>query len=174
MPMKTTVSDRVEQLYRGEKIRMSRHSEQCAYSAIGCCTCTIYDLPVMEDRPETHPLDGETSKGYREFSTGASRDTAIGKLDVSRYIHPLVLKRFAEYMLEKQTMPDGTTRSGDNWQKGIPPQELMSSLARHNLDIWLHMKEEGGESTEGLDAALMGALFNTMALVLHLERGTLK
>ena len=128
---------------------------------------------------ERHPnstctCSDETSKGYREFSTGASRDTAIGKLDVSRYIHPLVLKRFAEYMLEKQTMPDGTTRSGDNWQKGIPPQELLSSLARHDLDISLHLKGEGSEAKEPLDRALLGALFNVMALMLHLERGTIE
>ena len=114
----------------------------------------------------------ETSKGFRKFPSGASRDTAIGKLDIARYIHPLVLKRFAEYMLEKQTMPDGTTRSGDNWQKGIPPQELLSSLQRHNLDIWLHMKDQ--DATENLSDALMGALFNTMALMLHVERGTIE
>ena len=139
------------------------------------CRCGPEPGGTWAARPPGEPRwpDSETTKGFREFSSGASRDTAIGKLDVARYIHPLVIKRFAEYMLEKQEMPDGTTRTGDNWQKGIPPQELMSSLERHNLDIWLHMKGEGSVAEEPLDRALLGAFFNVMALMLHLERGTI-
>ena len=165
-----TVADRVEQLYRGEKITMDK-SEQWY-----CAECREMHLAEFTHKPPGAPRwpdTDETSKGYREFKTGASRDTAIGKLDVARYIHPLVIKRFAEYMLEKQDMPDGTTRTGDNWQKGIPPQELMSSLGRHHLDIWLHMKNESTEAQEPLDRALLGALFNIMALILHEERGTI-
>ena len=139
------------------------------------------DTLVKPSRPPGEPrwpdkswTTDETSKGFREFSSGASRDTAIGKLDVARYIHPLVIKRFAEYMLEKQEMPDGTTRSGDNWTKGIPPQELLSSLERHNLDIWLHMKGECQDAEESIENALLGAWFNIMAMILHNERDTLK
>jgi len=156
-----TVADRVEQLYRGERITMKPECSRCSHLKEDC-RCS-----------------DETPKGYREFTTGASRDTAIGKLDVARYIHPLVIKRFAQYMLEKQTMPDGTTRSGDNWQKGIPPQELLSSLQRHNLDIWevlvgpVGPPEGDGEAAESiLKDALPAALFNIMALMLHLEKGT--
>lgn len=115
----------------------------------------------------------ETGKGYRQFSTGATRDTAIGKIDPARYVHPAVVKAFATYMYEKQSMPDGTVRAGDNWQKGIPPEELMSSLARHYLDIWLHLKGESALATEPLDRALNGARFNVDALHLHLIKGTL-
>ena len=122
--------------------------------------------------------DAETGRGYRQFESGATRDTAIGKLDVARYIHPTVLRRYCEFMLAKQTMPDGT-RSGDNWQKGIPPAELLSSLQRHNLDIWevLSMptarKPDGEKAEKTLRDALPAALFNIMALMLHLEKGTI-
>lgn len=130
----------------------------------GCMGGCIYRAEKVSD---------ETGRGYREFSTGATRDTAIGKMDPARYEDPAVHDAYYRYMHEKQEMPDGTIRAGDNWQKGIPPEELMSSLARHYHDIYLHLKGEGALATEPLDRALCGARFNVHALHRHLIKGTL-
>lgn len=115
----------------------------------------------------------ETSKGYREFPSGATRDTALGKIDPARYLHPATILMYARYMNEKEIMSDGSRRAGDNWQRGIPPEELRSSLARHHLDVDLHLKGCGKDAEESLDRALCGALFNTLALMLHHHEKTL-
>lgn len=118
-------------------------------------------------------VSDETPKGYREFPSGATRDTALGKIDPARYLHPATILMYARYMNEKEIMSDGSRRAGDNWQRGIPPEELRSSLARHHLDIDLHLKGCGKDAEESLDRALCGALFNTLALMLHHHEETL-
>ena len=35
-------------------------------------------------------MEHENGNGYRTFPTGASRDTGVGKLEISRYTHPAV------------------------------------------------------------------------------------
>ena len=134
-------------------------------------TCTFCGETCDWDAIHQCAPNDETGRGYRQFSTGATRDTAEGKIDPSRAIHPSVLRMFCDYMLAKAEMPDHV-RSQDNWQRGIPPAELLASLSRHHLDIWSHLK--GGPTTEEIDAALNGALFNVMALMLHHLRGTLE
>ena len=94
----------------------------------------------------------------RTFDTGATRDTINKKLQLAGYLSPLVLKRFGEYMLKHQLLPDGTQRASDNWKRGIPKAVYLDSLIRHVLDIWL--EHEGEPSRDGLEEALMGALFN--------------
>lgn len=96
----------------------------------------------------------------RKFDSGATRDTADGKIDPEGYLSPLVIKRYSEYMLENQVQSDGTIRPSDNWQKGIPLDAYMSSGFRHFLDWWL--EHRGQESREGLEKALCGLMFNTM------------
>ena len=72
----------------------------------------------------------------RRFESGATRDTDEGKLDYESFFSPLVLKRRAEYMHEHRIQADGSLRPGDNWQKGIPPNEYMKSMFRHFMDAW--------------------------------------
>lgn len=113
----------------------------------------------------------ENGNGYRTYDSGASRDTGIGKLEFSRCWHPIVLKRFAEFMFSKCIMPDGSYRRSDNWQKGIPTDDLIESLERHDSDIQLHLKGWGEEATETLQTACCAALFNIQAILLkELER----
>lgn len=95
------------------------------------------------------------------FPTGANRDTDDGKLDYEGFISPLVLQRYAEYMHENRRMRDGSLRASDNWQKGIPKDELAKSKIRHDMDFWL--EHDGFQSREGIEKALCGSIFNSMA-----------
>lgn len=67
---------------------------------------------------------------FRQFSTGATRDTASGKLEYSRFINPLNDFSFASYMQSKQII-GWEYRRWDNRQKGIPEESLFDSLCRH-------------------------------------------
>jgi hypothetical protein len=47
-----------------------------------------------------------------------------------------VEERFCEYMLKHQYQTDGTKRTSDNWQKGMPKDTYMQGLKRHVLHLW--------------------------------------
>lgn len=96
----------------------------------------------------------------RNFNTGATRDTIEGKMQLSGYIHPLVLKAYGDYMLKHQKQADGKFREADNWQKGMAKDVYLDSLIRHVLDVWLEHK--GYPSRDGLREALCACLFNVM------------
>ena len=96
----------------------------------------------------------------RNFDTGASRDTADGKLDYEGFLSPAVLKVFAQYMHKNRKMQDGSLRSSDNWQKGIPIDVYMKSLHRHFMDLWLGHRLYSTES--GRREAICGIMFNAM------------
>jgi hypothetical protein len=98
----------------------------------------------------------------REFKTGAWRDTEEGKIDFEGFMHPLVIKKFGEYMTKNRKMKDGSLRDSDNWQKGIPKDVYMKSLWRHMHDLWLHHRGYPEESRESIDDAICGVLFNSM------------
>lgn len=108
----------------------------------------------------------------RRFDTGATRDDAEDKPDYEGFFSPIVIQRYGEYMLKHQVQADGTLRSSDNWQKGIPKDEYIKSALRHTLDWWL--EHDGHLSRAGLQDALCGVMFNAMGY-LHedlLENGS--
>lgn len=73
---------------------------------------------------------------FRVFDTGASRDTDKGKIDIDAVFPPELMESQAQYMLEHSTMPDGSTRSQSNWQKGMPiDTAYIKSLSRHFNDF---------------------------------------
>lgn len=93
----------------------------------------------------------------REFETGATRDTDEGKLDYEAFLSPAVLERFARYMHQNRIQPDGTLRSGDNWQKGIPKDAYMKSAWRHFHEWWTAHREDTNPQE-----AICALLFNAM------------
>jgi len=107
----------------------------------------------------------------REFETGATRDTAEGKLDPEGFTHPMVLHQFYKYMNMNRLQSDGSLRASDNWQKGIPRDAYMKSLKRHCDDLWL--EHRGFGTTNGKIAALCAIMFNSMGYLLEelKERG---
>jgi hypothetical protein len=114
-------------------------------------------------------MSTKDDKVMRSFDTGATRDTADGKLDMEGFTHPMVEKQFAKYMNMNRLQSDGNLRASDNWQKGIPIDAYMKSLRRHHDDVWL--EHRGFDTEAGLVAALCGIIFNAKGYLLeHLKR----
>lgn len=73
----------------------------------------------------------------RTFETGATREANEDKLKYEGCLSPIVLRRFAQYMLKHELQSDGQRRKADNWQAGIPLDAYMDSLLRHTIELWL-------------------------------------
>lgn len=104
----------------------------------------------------------------RTFPNGATRDTDTNKADYRGYLSPQVLKRFGEYMLKHQVQPNGALRDSDNWKKGIPQKEYLSSLLRHVVDLWRALEGTGSGlplSDEATQDLLCALLFNVQGLL---------
>lgn len=105
----------------------------------------------------------------RQFETGATRNTDTEKLDYEGFLSPQVLRSYAEYMHTHRKQADGTLRSADNWQNGIPLDVYMSSAWRHFMDLWsLHRGQpatspEDGHEIDKLEA-INACLFNLMGM----------
>jgi hypothetical protein len=105
----------------------------------------------------------------RQFKSGAKRDTNEGKLEYARFLSPIVIRRYAEYMNKHRKMTDGTLREPDDWQQlfGENHEQIcMDSLARHFMDIWL--ENDGYKSRDGKEEALCAIMFNSMAMLYKL------
>ena len=101
----------------------------------------------------------------RQFNTGATRDTDVGKNDYEGFLSPLVIETYGNYMTKHRTQVDGKLRDSDNWQKGLPKEAYMKSAWRHFLDVWfIHRgykridKQTGKEIT--MEDALCALFFN--------------
>ena len=114
-----------------------------------------------------HPPFVPTTTSVRTFVTGATRDTDQGKLDYDGFLHPLVLKRFAEYMHKHRTLSDGSLRDSDNWTKGMPREVYLKSLVRHVEDLRLVLHGHPEQAREDLEEALCASLFNVQGLLLE-------
>lgn len=99
----------------------------------------------------------------RMFDTGATRDTDEGKLDFEAFLSPKVLRAYAEYMDSCRVQADGTLRTGDNWQKGIPRDVLMKSMWRHFMAVWEAHRGVGDHDCFDEVEDLCALLFNVMA-----------
>ena len=111
-------------------------------------------------RAEVEETPSPSEPRVRTFETGATRDTDEGKHDYRGYLSPLVLRRFGEYMTKHRTQSDGTVRASDNWKKGMPQQEYLSSALRHVGDVWLLHEGYDGVASQDIEEALCGLLFN--------------
>ena len=96
----------------------------------------------------------------RTFESGATRDNDDEKLDYEGFLSPLVLRRYAEYMHANRIQANGTVRSSDNWQKGIPQSAYMKSMWRHFMAVWTGYRN-GDVSEDDLCALL----FNVMGML---------
>lgn len=125
---------------------MAEHKKQVSMHHSSAATC--------------HPVDDDGE--VRKFGTGATRDTAEGKLDFEAFLCPLVLKRYAEYLNANRKQSDGSLRAGDNWQKGIPLATYMKSKFRHFVDTWLLHRNRHSHVSVSIETSLCAELFNTM------------
>ena len=104
----------------------------------------------------------------RHFESGANRNNDVSKPDYEGCLSPLVLERYAQYMLSHTALEDGTIRDSDNWQKGMPLPAYMKSMWRHFMDTWgKHRRWQTqphpnitSAQSEKLEVALCGVIFN--------------
>lgn len=123
------------------------------------CFIDYSNLGLEYDKHVELNIDEQSNK-VRTFESGATRDQDLNKLDFEGFLSPLVLEEFAKYMHKNRIQSDGSMRSSENWQKGIPKDAYMKSAFRHFHDWW--KEHRGYESREGMKDALMGLLFNVM------------
>ncbi len=100
------------------------------------------------------------TKEIRKFSSGATRDSEMGKNDYEGFISPIVIEAFGNYMTKHRMQSNGKLRDSDNWQKGFGLDVCIKSGWRHFLDWWL--EHRGYKSRDGMIDALCGLMFNTM------------
>ena len=98
----------------------------------------------------------------RTFETGATRNDDGDALEYARFLSPLALKRYAEYMHKNRVQADGEIRDPDNWKKGMTTRSFMDSDFRHLMDLWLIHDGYAGEARGDAEEALCGILFNTI------------
>ena len=107
----------------------------------------------------------------RTFPTGATRDTADGKLEPWGFTSALVEKQFSKYMHEHRIQTDGTLRDSDNWKKGIPLKSYEHSLSRHVLDLKLILEGFPGEAREpDIRVVLCAIIFNAQGMLYEILR----
>ena len=104
-----------------------------------------------------------TTDNCRYFPTGATRDTAEGKLDIHRFLSPEVLERYCQYLQAHRQQSDGKLRDPDNWKKGMPLSVYMASMTRHFFEVW--SQYHTGERGEVDDDALCALMFNVMGFL---------
>jgi len=105
----------------------------------------------------------------RQFKSGATRDTAEGKLDWEGFISPVAMRRYAEYMNRHRTQADGSLRDSDNWQSGFPRRQTMKSLVRHAWDLWYEWRR--GKDEVVMVDLLCAVIFNVQSLLLEITLG---
>jgi hypothetical protein len=96
--------------------------------------------PMGIDVPDYKPggvnYMNANEKALREFETGATRSSDLGRIDPEAALSPLVIERYNEYILKHRRQADGALRDMDNWQKGIPLAVYFKGLWRHMLHAW--------------------------------------
>lgn len=102
-------------------------------------------------------LENKENK-MREFETGATRNTEIGKLDYEGFNCPLVDERYAQYLNKHRKQADGKMRASDNWQKGIPLNVYIKSLYRHFIDF--RKAHRGYKVQECIEDLICAIIFN--------------
>jgi hypothetical protein len=104
-------------------------------------------------------LAGAEDAPVRQFSTGANRDSDLGKLDYEAFLSPLVLRAYATFMDFNRSLADGSVRAGDNWQKGMPLDVYVKSAWRHFFAFW-SIHRGWGAVNETIVWAICGVIFN--------------
>lgn len=127
-------------------------------------------MTMGDKHPRSSSL-ADDSGILRTFSTGATRDTAEGKLEPWGFTSALAEKAFCEYMHEHRKQSDGNLRDSDNWKAGIPLNSYFHSLSRHILDLKLVWEGHGSEArTEDLTEILCAVKFNVDGMLHELMK----
>ncbi len=109
--------------------------------------------------------DNDNDKSQiRTFDTGATRDTANGKLNYRKALSPIVLQRYVQYLNAHRKQADGSMRDFDNWKQGILIEAYFEGLGRHDMAVWLLYDGFPAEDNHGsvtLEDTLCAIIFNS-------------
>jgi hypothetical protein len=108
----------------------------------------------------------------RVFESGANRDDDEGKIDFEGIFHPSVIQAYGRYMESKSHLPDGSTRTSDNWQKGFGDDHCkvcIKSAFRHFMDWWAWHR---GDKRINIEDTLCALMFNLQAYLFKLLTDT--
>ena len=122
----------------------------------------------MED---WHASMTEPTELVRSFDTGATRSSDAGRYDPEAFLAPICLERFSEYMQANRVQPDGSVRSGDNWQKGIPREAYMKGMTRHFMHLWTRHRGyavQDPAAAADMEADLCALWFNVQGMLFEL------
>ena len=87
------------------------------------------------------------------------------KVRYNKIFHPAVMQVFGDYMTRCSLQDDGTRRSFDNWQRGIPISAYADSLESHTHQIQLFANGCVDMMEEELEDAACAAIFNAMGIL---------
>ena len=137
---------------------------------------TLY-LAKIETSAENIRIGHEENESIRTFDTGATRDTAVGKLSYVKALSPIVLRRYVQYLDAHRKQPDGSMRDFDNWKKGIPEETYLDGLGRHQMAAWLLAQGYSAEDNHGpvnLESTLCAIIFGASGWLHELLEKRLK
>lgn len=111
-----------------------------------------------------HNGTGSVSTGtYRQFETGAQRDTGVHKEDYIETISWLAMQAYAKYMTAKAKV-----YGRGNWRKGIPEESYEESLLRHIQKYLANKYDNAGLEPD--EDHLAAAWFNLQGLIHEREK----
>lgn len=127
-----------------------------------------WEREKIVNQNKMHPLSGMTMNAKRSFETGACRDASDGKLGYAGCFPPECQLAVSDYLRRHSKMPDGSTRSSSNWQKGMPvlgDDGYEGSLLRHLAHARLiarghEVRDEKDNHIVTLEEALCATMFN--------------
>ena len=164
-------SSRQEEEERLEAER-DRKADRCGNPKCFCMTTSI-EKDAMFVSGSSSASSGEPRT--RIFPTGATRDVGEDKLCYEGFFSPFVLERRAQYMHRHRSQTDGSIRSADNWQKGIPLSVYADSTMRHVVEFWAwirgrEVKPLLPRDPQDIEEVLCAILFNAEGALLEVLR----
>jgi hypothetical protein len=118
--------------------------------------------------PGRKPMDQTSAPLVRSFDTGATRSGDAGRYDPEGFLSPLSIERYSLYMAANQKQPDGSFRSSDNWQKGLPLATYMKGMWRHMLHLWTRYRGypvQDPKAAANIEEDLCAILFNVQGML---------
>lgn len=121
--------------------------------------------PALEAQPVDTRISGEA---VRQFDTGATRSPDADRYDPEGFLSPIAIERYCLYMAKNQIQSDGSKRSSDNWQKGMPIPSYMKGMWRHFLHLWTRHRGyevQDPKAAADLEEDLCAILFNAQGML---------
>jgi hypothetical protein len=113
----------------------------------------------------------------RQFDTGATRSADAGRYDPEGFLSPLSIERYCQYMGKNQIQADGSVRTSDNWQKGLPIPSYMKGMWRHFLHLWTRHRGypvQDEKAAADIEEDLCALLFNVQGMLHEVVKARLQ